>query len=114
MRNKGFNQFSACFSKDRCATEVRRVRFDLRRIEVVLADQEAQPVSQLGLPVIRAIRVEWFCGLSLFLCGTGRTSKPSQLFDRAESNSISLAESAINRASLGHAHFCATNEEGCV
>src|SRR5215472_13707760 len=114
MRDKGFNQFSIRFPKSWCATEVRRVSFDLRGIEVVLADQDAQPVSQPWLAVIRAVLVLGLCRLSLLLRRARRTSNPTQLFHRANPNSKSLAESAINRTSLGHAHFCATNERGGV
>ncbi len=36
--------------------------------------------------------------------------KPAQLLDRAKSDPISLAESAIDSTSLGHAHFCARDD----
>jgi hypothetical protein len=76
-----FDQTSVCFSKGWCAAEIFCVGFYQYRIEVVLPDQDAKPVSQLWLAVIRAVLVRRLYRLSLFHRGTGGTVEPTQLLD---------------------------------
>jgi len=52
MRDKRLDQFSIRLFKAWCAAEVCGVRFDEHGIELVLADQDTQPVSRsLGCPL---------------------------------------------------------------
>src|SRR5205085_11927206 len=114
MRDKGFNQFSTCFSESRRAAGISSVRFNQFGIEVVLPDQHTQSVPQFCLSVIRTVRMLRLFRLSLFLHAAGRTSKAAQLFHGAEADPISFAESAVDGARFGHAHLRATNEWGSI
>jgi len=49
MRDKRLDQLSAGFLQGWRAAEVSRIRLNQCRIEVVLADENAQPVPQFGL-----------------------------------------------------------------
>src|SRR5437588_2997265 len=114
MRDKGFNQFSTCFSESRRAAEISSVRFNQFGIEVVLPDQHTQSVPQFWLSVIRTVRMLRLFRLSLFLHAAGRTSKAAQLFDGAEADPISLAESAVDGARFGDAHLGPANTRWSV
>jgi len=109
MRDEGFNEFSIRFPKSWCATEVRRVSFDLRRIEVVLADQDAQPVSQPWLPVIRAVAGTLPRGVMVARrVRIGRQGP--QLLDRTKTNAVGLAQGAVDGARYGDAHLRAVDQ----
>src|SRR6266571_6647013 len=110
MGNKRLDQLSAGLFESWGAAEVRGVRFDQYGIEVVLADEHTQPVSQFGLTVIRPVLMRWLYGLSLFSRWIGRTGKPAQLLNRTEPDSVGLAQSAIDGPRFGNAHLSATDK----
>ncbi len=55
MGDKGLDQVSAGSFESFRTAEVRGVRLNKSRIEVVLPDKEAESVSQLWLTVVRTI-----------------------------------------------------------
>src|SRR6266571_1842423 len=110
MGNKRLDQLSAGLFESWGAAEVRGVRFDQYGIEVVLADEHTQPVSQFGLTVIRPVLMRWLYGLALFSRWIWRTGKPAQLLNRTEPDSVGLAQSAIDGPRFGNAHLGATDK----
>src|SRR5258708_3119217 len=114
MGDKRLDQLSAGVFECQGATEVGGVRLDQGGIEVVLADEHTQPVSQLGLPVTRTIRVRRFYGLGLFPGRTRRVSQPAQLMERTEPDSVSLTKSPIDGSRLSHSHLRATNQRRSI
>jgi hypothetical protein len=75
----------------------------------MLANQKTKAVAEARVPTLMTIVICSGCG-SL---GIGRTKGlrfPSKLLDRAEADAVGLPESAVNGASLGHAHLGASNE----
>src|ERR1700738_3920237 len=84
MGDKGLDQVpTGSFESFRTA-EIRGVRLNEGRIEVVLADQEAQSVPHPRLTIVRAIFGIRLCSLLMIPRRTGGTGKRSQLFNRAE------------------------------
>src|SRR5260370_21834472 len=80
MRDERLKLYSVGLFERWRAAEVGRVRLNQRRVEVVLADQEAEPVSQPGLTIVRAIG-----GVRVFFLPTDfraipRSLKPSPFF----------------------------------
>src|SRR6266566_988569 len=114
MGNKGLNQLSVGFFERRSAAEVRGIGFYQVGIEVVLADEHAQPVSQPRLTVIRPVLMRWLYGLALFSRWSGRTGKPSQLLNRTEPDAVGLAQGAIDSSGFSDAHLGATNQRRSI
>jgi hypothetical protein len=81
MRDKGLNQIATGVFEDRSAAKVSGVRFDQYGIEVVLADEHTQSVSQSRLTVVRTIPVRLLDGILLLPGRTGGTGKPAQLLN---------------------------------
>jgi hypothetical protein len=75
----------------------------------MLSNQLAKPIANCGAAVasVGGSRRE----LLRFFWGLRGLGQRTDLLDRADPDSISFAESAIDSASLGHAHFGAMNKE---
>jgi hypothetical protein len=76
----------------------------------VLADQEAEAITQPRLTIVRAIG-----GVRAFLLATNlrriwRSREPSQLFNRAKADTIGLPQSAVNSSGFGHAHLSPSDQ----
>src|SRR6266446_6066183 len=110
MGNKRLDQLSAGLFESWGAAEVRGVRFDQYGIEVVLADEHTQPVSQFGLTVIRPVLMRWLYGLALFSRWIWRTGKPAQLLNGTKPDSISFAERSVDCSRLCDTHLSATDQ----
>src|SRR6266581_5019384 len=110
MGNKRLDQLSAGLFESWGAAEVRGVRFDQHGIEVVLADEHAQPVSQLRLTVIRPVLMRWLYGLALFPGGTGRAGKPAQLLNGTQPDAVGLAQGPVDGPRFCHTHLGPANQ----
>ncbi len=93
--------------------EVDGVGFDQLGIELVLADDLAEPVADLvSGTVAAAVSVDAF-GWKL-LCirkGTRWTGIGADLLDRADADAIGLPQSTIDGSGLGYAHLGAADQE---
>src|SRR5438445_301805 len=96
MGDKGLDQLAAGVFERRCAAEVRGIGFHQVGVEVVLPNQDTQPVSQFGLTVIRSVLMRWPYGFVLFPHRTRGTGRPAQLLDRTQADSVSLTQGAID------------------
>ena len=114
MRDKRLDQLSAGFLQGWRAAEVSRIRLNQCRIEVVLADENAQPVQQFGLPVARTILVRRPYGLLFIGRRAGRSGKPAQLLDRAQADSVGLAQGSVDGPGFCHAHLSAADQGRCI
>jgi hypothetical protein len=92
------------------AAEIRGVCLDERWIEIVLTNQQAQLITQSRLALARAVRSSMTIRMRRGCGGLLRSRERSELFDTAESDSVSFSESAIDGSRLGHAHFGASDE----
>src|ERR1019366_388985 len=97
--------------------EVDRVGFYQLGIELVLADDLAEPVADLVTSTTIAVPVSvGILGRKLTLIGSPRrrTRIRSDLLNRADSDAIGLAQGAIDRPSFRYAHLGASHQHGNV
>jgi hypothetical protein len=114
MGDKGLDKVPTGSAESFRATEIRGVRLNKGRIEVVLTDQKAESIPQPRLTIIRSILRMWLHGLLLVPGGTRRAGKRSQFFYRAESNPVSFAEGSVYGPRFGNAHFSTADHGGCI
>jgi len=83
----------------------------------VLADQQAEAISEAGLAIsgsaISIVSIGWARSLSLRLDALGPRS-PAELLHGAEADTVGFAESAIDGTSLGDTQFGAMDERGDI
>jgi hypothetical protein len=108
--NEGFDQVSAGVAKSFGSAEISRIAFHEGGIEFVFANQEAELVPQPGVTIVCTVRSARFIWSRVIIRGTLCAGRPPQLFNRTESDSVRLAQSAINSPCLCDAHFGAANE----
>ena len=103
--DKGFDLISAGISQGGGTAAVSCVGLHEARVELVLADQQAEAVAEARLAVVVAITsVRGDFGLiSQFGClGSGR---PAELLDRTEPDALGLTEGAVDGAGFSDAHL---------
>jgi hypothetical protein len=110
MGDEGFDQISAGFFESFGTAEVCGVGLHECGIEIELANQKAELVAQSRLAVTRTISVPGNRRGLLGIRRWRRRRKGSKLFDRAQADTISLAEGAIDSACLSHTHLCTADE----
>ena len=114
MRDEGFYQFAAGTLDGLSTAEMGGVFLNEDRIEVVLADQKAESVAKKRLAISVSVAA---CAGGLRPVRRARLGwrrRPTELLDRAEADSVSLAESAIDGAGFSNAHLGAANDSGGV
>src|SRR5260370_19405779 len=114
MRDKGLTKIGTSVFEGWRAAKVRGVSLYQDGIEAVLADEHAQPVSQLRLTVIRAVLMRRLYCLVLFPRGARRPGKPAQLLNRTQPDAVGLAQRTIDSSGFGHAHFSAADHGSCI
>src|ERR1700722_15105477 len=111
LSDERFDQVTARIFKSRGAAEIRGVRLNERWIEIVLANQQAQLVTQSRLSVARAV-----CSRMTIRLRPGRerhlrSGERPGLFDTTKAYSVSLPKGTVARANPGNPHF-GTGKEG--
>jgi hypothetical protein len=102
------NLFPAGLSKRLCATEVDGIGLYQFWIELVLTDELAETVADLGATAVPVpICVLW---RELF----ARVRTGPDFLDRAETDSVGLAQGAIDGSRFGYAHLCPADERGNI
>jgi len=89
--------------------EIGGIGFDQGGIELVLADDLAKAITNLGHAItvsVRGLRGN-FARASRIL---ERARRRSNLFNRANTNAIGLAEGAVYRSGFRNSHFSAVDE----
>lgn len=114
MRDEVLDLLAGRIAKRLNATEIGRIGLDQVRIELVLANQLAEAVANLGAAVVPvsvcrlrrelfrlSARLRWF-------------SKGPDFLDGTDTDAVRLAESTIDSSCLCHSHFGAVNKEGDI
>src|ERR1039458_2840467 len=102
LQDEVLNLFPAGLSECLCAAEIDGIGLDQFRVELVLADDVAETVADLRSAVavrLRVLRRELLAGVRNY----------SDLLDRADADSVGLAQSAVDGASFGDAHLGTTD-----
>jgi hypothetical protein len=107
---EGLDRFTAGVTEGLSAAELSGICLNKIGIEVVLADQKAETITEPRLTIVRAVR-----RVSPFRFrgkggGLRRTRQPSELFDRAEADAIGFPQCAVNGTSFGDTHLGTTDE----
>ena len=108
MLDEVLNLFPAGLSERLRAAEVDGVGLDQFGVELVLADDLAQTVADLGASAIPVP----ICVLRRKLLN--RIRNRSDFLDRADADAVGLAQGAVDGTSLGHPHLGAADERGNV
>jgi hypothetical protein len=100
--NKGGDLLAAGLAEVLGAAELGSVLLNQRGIQTMLADQKAELVTEFGFAIaVGGLgRKPPYIRLGLAASGQG-----SDLFDRADSDPVSLAERPVHSPGLGHAHL---------
>ena len=112
--NEGLDQIPAGLAEFLSAAEISGIKFDQGGIELMLADQKTKSVTKSWLAIAGAVPIGMAGSDSLPTCGFGSRGKIPELFDRTESNAISLAQGPVNGASFGYAHLGAMHQWGDI
>ena len=110
LGDEGFNQISAGFFECLGPAEVRGISLHESGIKVVLTDQEAELVAQSGLAIVRGRSRREIRSIEAGTDDFGGFGKRTQLFDRAEADSVRLAQSAIDGTRLRYTHLGAADQ----
>src|SRR5208282_562981 len=105
MSDEGLDQVPAGFADFLGSAEISGVSLDQGRIELVLADQQAESITQPRLAIAGTVPIR-MTGIDSLIPGWfwRRRGKP-EFFNRTEPDSVRFAQSAIDGSSLGNAHL---------
>jgi hypothetical protein len=112
LLDEAFDLLAAGIFEGLGAAEVDGIGFHQFGVELVLADDLAETVADLVTGTIAVPVSVGVLGRKL-LCIRGRGLGPGigpDLLDRADADAVGLAQGAIDRPGLGHAHLGATDE----
>src|ERR1700722_1016582 len=106
MSDEGFNLLARGFAEGLRTAEIDSVRLDEVGIELVLADQLAEAVTDLGSAVVSVLSIDRLRREFLRLPG-GRSGfrKRPDFLDRADADAVSLAQGPVDRPGFGHPHL---------
>ena len=112
--DEGFDHVPAGISDRGGSAVISGVGFDEVRIELVLADQEAEAVAEAGLAAVVAV-----ISVRNRLALIGRPGivgswGQAEFFHRAEADAVRLAESAVDSAGFRNTHLSAVDQRGDV
>lgn len=111
VRDEAFHLFAGSFAKRLDAAEVRCIRLDQVGIELMLANDLTETVADFGASVVPiAIGRLWrkFLRLSGGLRWLG---EGPDFLDRADADSVCLAQGAVHGSGFRDSHFGAVNKE---
>jgi len=103
--DESLDQVSAGLPQHSGSAVVSGVKFDQGGVELMLADKLTEAVAESRLAIAH-VRFSRPIG---HLRAFGRGREGPEFLDRAEADTISLAEGPIDRPGLGHAHLGASN-----
>ena len=109
--DKGFNLLASGLAEGLSAAEIDGVGLDEVGIELMLADQLAEAVADLGAAVVSVFTVDRL-GRDLLRVARRRSgfTKRPDLLDRADADAVGLAQGAVDRPGFGHAHLGAVDQ----
>jgi hypothetical protein len=107
--DKGFDRFATGIAKDGSSAEIGGKGLHEGGIEPMLTDQQAQTITQARLTVVMAIGSHRR-RFTMIGSNRARGSRSPEFFDRAEADTIGLAESTVDGARLSDSHFGTVNQ----
>src|SRR6202035_3608719 len=106
VSDESFNLLTGRFAEGFGAAKINGVLLDQARVELVLADQLAEAVADLGSAVVSVLAIDRLGREFLRLPGgRSRFGERADLLDRADADAVGLAQSAVHSPSLGHPHL---------
>ena len=112
VRDEVFDLLASGFTKSFDPTEVGRIRLDQGGVELMLANELAEMVTDCPSAVVSIGRLRRkFFGLGR---GCRRLREGANLFDGADADSVGFPQSSVDSASFGNAHFGAVDKEGNI
>jgi hypothetical protein len=108
--DEGFDLLSAGITQGGGSAVVGGIGLDEGSVEVVLADQQTEAVTEARLAVMMAvISVRGRLAMVGWTRSVG-SGGPAKLLDRTEANAVSLAKGTVDGASFGDAHLGAVDQ----
>src|SRR5437867_4342119 len=115
MNDEVFDLFARGIAQSLGAAEIGGVRLNEVSVELMLADELAEPVANPRAIPVAAVSI---CRLRRgfpdfgfrFAWCLGRVSQRSDLFDRADANAVGFSKCSIHSASFRYAHFGAVQQ----
>src|ERR1019366_5834022 len=114
LLNETFDLLTSGIFEGFSTAEIDGIGFYQLGIELVLADDLAEPIADLVTSTTIAVPVSvGILGRTLTLIGStrNRTGIRSDLLDRADSDAIRLAQGTINRSGFCYAHLGAADQQ---
>ena len=103
--------FTCGFAESLDATEIYGVGLDQVGIELMLADQLAEAVADLGAAVVSVPSIDRLGWEFLRLAGgESRFGKGADFLDRADADAVGLPQGPVDRSSLGNTHLSAMDQ----
>jgi hypothetical protein len=113
--HEAFDLLTGGFAEGLGTAEIDGVGLDEVRIELVLADELAESVADLGTAIVSVLSVDWLGWDVLRLPGgRNRFGKRADLLDRADADTVGLAKGPVDRTGLRHAHLGAVDQGGNI
>jgi len=112
-----FDLLASCIAERLNVTELGGEALHLGRVEIVLANEQAETITKQRLSIAREIHIVSRVLLGIrgeAVPGINRSRGTPDFFDRAEANAVGLAECAVDGSGLGDSHFGAANDYGYV
>ena len=106
-----FDLLTSRFAEGFGAAEIDGIGLDQVGIELVLADQLAEAVADLGAAVVSVLAIDRLRRELLRLPRRrNRFGKRADLLDRADADAVGLAQGPVDRPGLGHPHLGAMDQ----
>jgi hypothetical protein len=111
MGDKTFDLLAGGFAEGLGAAEINGVGLDEVGIELMLADELTETVTDFGTAVVSVLAIDRLGRKLLRLPGGwSRFRKRPNLLDRADTDAIGLAQGPVDRPRLGHSHLGAVDQ----
>src|SRR5713226_4994180 len=98
MDDERLDQIPASLFERLSATEISGIGLNESGIEVVLADQEAEAISEPRLAIVRAIQCMRITLLPAIVNRLWRAGGPTEFLDRTKPDSVRLPQRAVDGA----------------
>src|SRR6266851_4183473 len=106
MGDEAFDLLAGGFAESLGAAEIDGIGLDQVGIELVLADELAKAVANLGTTVVSVFAIDLLGREFLRLSGgRSRFGKRADFLDRADADAVGLAQGPVNRPGFGHSHL---------
>jgi len=114
MRDEVLDLLSSCIAKSFHPAEIGRIRLDQSGVELMLTNDLAQAIANLGAAIVPVSICRLRRKLLRFSGGLRWFSARPDFLNRADADAVGFAEGTVDGARFCHAHFRTVNQRGNI